>query len=112
MALGSVLFGHFEQGTPAWRRVLKLAVFLGVTALLSGTAGRTWAFVFLGALAVAGTSVHFWWCRRHSIDPWTAEPRDRFHELVGWGTSEGAQPRSPKGRWEVLSAPPDRKERR
>jgi len=41
-ALGNILFGHFEERTPKWRRVLKFFLFTGLIALISSTAGR-WA---------------------------------------------------------------------
>ncbi len=31
-----------------------------------------------------GLMFHFWWCRKHGIDPLTAEPRDKYYELRGW----------------------------
>jgi hypothetical protein len=83
-AMGGILFGHFERGTPAWRRLLKLFLFLGLTALLAATAGSAWALGWIAGMLLLGTSVHFWWCRRHGIDPWTAEPRERYEQLRRW----------------------------
>ncbi len=38
-AIGSVLFGRFEQHKPRWRRVLKQVVVLAVVLLLERYAG-------------------------------------------------------------------------
>ena len=34
-AVGSILFGHFEEHRPKWRRLLKVVVVLGVVLGLS-----------------------------------------------------------------------------
>src|SRR5262245_40663388 len=84
IAAGNILFGHFEQGLPWWRRLLKLTLYLGLTALIAAAAGRVWALAWIAATMAAGLTVHFVWCRRHDIDPWRAEPRDRYYRLRGW----------------------------
>jgi hypothetical protein len=78
----SILFGHFEQHKPAWRRLLKAAIFLGVLLGLAQTAGRAWAYGVLALLLTAAASVHFWWLSKHGINGWTGEPRDKYLALV------------------------------
>lgn len=80
-ALGCMLFGQFEQPLPKWRRVRKLGIILGGTALLAKPFGHK-SLLFIGGLAAAGGSYHVWWCRKHDIDPLTAEPYDRYVKLV------------------------------
>ena len=84
LAPASIVFGHFEEKTPKWRKLLKVAIFLGVTALLSATAGRFWALIWVFGLPALGSSVHVWWCRKHGIGVFSAKPRDRYYELRGW----------------------------
>ena len=84
LVVGLILFGRFEEETPRWRRILKDAFFIGMTALVSATAGREWAFAWIAFAGALGLSVHAWWTRRHGIGFWTAEPRDRYRELRGW----------------------------
>ena len=43
-AIGSILFGHFEQHKPRGRRVAKVFVVVGVTLLVAETAGRAAAY--------------------------------------------------------------------
>lgn len=81
MALGSILFGHFETDKPLRRRVLKLGGVIAATGLLSAAVGHA-SLIFLGALLVASLTVHFGWCRRYGINPITAEPRDKLRELL------------------------------
>lgn len=84
IAVGSIVFGHFEERTPKWRRLLKLGMLLGVTAALAATAGRPWALGFVFGLTALGSGIHFWWCHKHGIHPLSAQPRDKYYALRGW----------------------------
>lgn len=81
---GFVFFGHFEEKTARWRRVLKWVVYMTVALLLIPSVGRPWSFLVIVFPALLGVSVHLWWCRKHSIHPLTAEPRDKYYALRGW----------------------------
>ncbi len=83
-ALGNILFGHFEERVAKWRRVLKFAVVMGLTALLDAWTGRVGAWVFIVGGLTLGLTVHFVYLGRHGINPWTAEPRDKYYALRGW----------------------------
>jgi hypothetical protein len=82
-AVGNVLFGHFEEHRPKWRRVLKIALLVGLAATMAtlGLRWVTWAVV--GALALAAGYVHLWWLPSHGVNGWTGEPRERYYELLG-----------------------------
>lgn len=83
-ALGNIIFGHFEQGTAKWRRVLKMVLMTAVTAWIGASLGHAWVAAFIALAAAIGWSAHFIILRRHGIDPWTAEPRDKYYALRGW----------------------------
>lgn len=83
-AAGSVVFGHFEEGTPKWRRLTKLFGLLAVTYVVARTAGDIAAVSLVTGLSAIGLTGHFVYLKRHGIDPWTAEPRDKYHALRGW----------------------------
>ncbi|MGH7856204.1 MAG: hypothetical protein ACREQY_02665 [Candidatus Binatia bacterium] len=83
-ALGGIWFGHFELETPRWRRSLKLALFLAITLGLTAGLGLATGLGFVALASVAGLSIHFVWCRKHGIDPWTAEPREEYRRLRRW----------------------------
>jgi hypothetical protein len=82
--VGNILFGHFEERTPKWRRILKFFMFTGLIALISATAGRAWSVGFVGAIFSVVLVLHLWWLPRHGIHPFTAEPRDKYYALRGW----------------------------
>ena len=83
-AVGNILFGHFEEGTPKWRRVLKVFVVLGLTGFISATVGRPWPFVFIGVLLASALVIHAWVLPRMGINGWTAEPKEKYYKLRGW----------------------------
>jgi len=84
IAVGSIIFGRFEEGVPRWRRLLKLVLFLSVTALLSQTVSRVAALLWIFGAGVLGLSFHIWWCKRHGIGIISAEPRAKYYQLRGW----------------------------
>jgi hypothetical protein len=83
-AVGNILFGHFEEGTPKWRRVTKLFLFVGLIILITETLGRLWFYVFLAAISLAVLMIHAWWLPKHGINGWTGEPKEKYYRLRGW----------------------------
>lgn len=81
-AVGNILFGRFEEHRSRGRRLLKVVVFLGLVLAISATAGRAWAYGLLTIPLLGAVYVHAVWLPRHGINGWTAEPRDRYLELV------------------------------
>jgi hypothetical protein len=83
-AVGNIVFGHFEANTPIWRRLLKIASFVGVTALIYMTLGRPWSLIWLALPVAAAIYVHGIWLPRHGVNGLTGEPRDKYYQLRGW----------------------------
>lgn len=93
-AVGNILFGHFEEHRPKWRRLLKMVLFLAVVLGLSATVGRRWAFGFLAVPLLAAVYVHAWWLPKHGVNGLTGEPRDRYRELIARRAAKGSAHRS------------------
>lgn len=85
--LGSSIFGRFEVETPWWRLTLKWGIVILITYLVYRWIGH-WAMLVIVLLGLAGTIVHFTWCRKKGIDPWQATPRRKYYELRGWAWVE------------------------
>ncbi|MFQ5946783.1 MAG: hypothetical protein ACE5NC_11130 [Anaerolineae bacterium] len=85
--LGTSIFGRFEVETPWWRLTLKWGIVILITYLVYRWIGH-WAMLVVVVLALAGTIVHFTWCRKNGIDPWRATPRRKYYELRGWAWLE------------------------
>jgi fatty acid desaturase len=84
-AIGNILFGHFEERTPKWRRVTKVVLVLGMVAALSARFGWAWGLFPIALMLVGFFVVHLWWLpHRHGINGLTAEPKDRYYEFRGW----------------------------
>ena len=83
-AVGNILFGHFEEGTPKWRRLAKLALVMALGVAISRSFGRAWFWAFLAAMALPAIVIHAWWLPKRGINGWTGEPRDKYYELRGW----------------------------
>lgn len=81
IAVCSPSFGHFETVRPLWTRILRWLAYLAITGLLGATIGRPWTLIWALGLPLAGAAFHFLWCRKNGINPFTAEPRDRYEQL-------------------------------
>ena len=81
--VGQATFAVFEVETPAWRKILKWAIVIGLTLGLNRVVGH-WAVLLPIAAGIAGAVFHTVWCRRTGIDPIRATPRRRYYELRGW----------------------------
>jgi hypothetical membrane protein len=87
-AVGSILLGHFEEKTPKWRKLAKLAFFVLATVSLSATLGRSWALAFLGATLLFVLIIHAVWLPSKGINGWTGEPKEKYYALRGWKKKE------------------------
>jgi hypothetical protein len=83
-AVGNVLFGHFEERTPKWQRLLKMVVTLALTLAISHFFGRFWFWAFLGAMLVPVLVIHGWLLPSKGINGWTGEPREKYYAFRGW----------------------------
>lgn len=82
-AVGNVLFGHFEEHKPKWKRVAKIAVTLLLVLSISSFFGRMWSFLFLGCMAFIPLVIHTWWLPKNGVHGWTGEPKERYYALIG-----------------------------
>lgn len=81
-AVGNILFGHFEEHKPKWQRLLKVMHVTAVFVAISAFFGRAWAFGFLAVPLLGAAVIHLWWLPKHGINGWTAEPREKYYELI------------------------------
>ena len=85
VVIGMIYFGHFEEMTPKWKRVLKFIAYTTVLCLISFFFGRTWFFVVLGIMLSLVVIVHAWYLpKKKGINGLTGEPRDKYYEFRGW----------------------------
>ena len=81
---GQVVLAHFEERTPKWRKLLKLALMIALTVWISTQFGRTVYFSILGIMVLAVVVIHGWWLPSKGVNGWTGEPKERYYQLRGW----------------------------
>jgi hypothetical protein len=80
-----MVFGHFEEQTPKWRRVGKYVLILTIICLISYYFGRTVAMVFLAIPILPIFYIHGYYLpRKKGINGWTGEPKSKYYEFRGW----------------------------
>jgi hypothetical protein len=87
LMLGHLGFGRFVEYQSRGRRLLKSLVGAGILVGASVWAGRPWMYAGLAVIAVGVALVHGWWLPSRGVNGWTAEPRDRYHALMGLDAS-------------------------
>ncbi|MGH8429891.1 MAG: hypothetical protein ACREUF_05770 [Solimonas sp.] len=80
---GNIIFNNFEKHLPLWRRAAKFTVLLAVLALVGAVLGRYAFYAVLVLLTLGQIILHAWWFPRHGINGLTAEPYDKYLELIG-----------------------------
>jgi hypothetical protein len=83
LTFGHLSFGRFVEHQPRWRRMLKSVVGVGICVGTSAWLGRGAMVALLGLVVLGVLVVHAWWLPRNGVNGWTAEPRDRYHALLG-----------------------------
>ena len=84
---GTSLFARFEVETAAWKKISKWLIIDAITVGLFYIAGH-FALLFPAVMLVLGLSIHFYFCRKHGIDPIKAIPRKKYYALRGWKWEE------------------------
>ena len=82
--LGNIYFGHFEERSPKWRKVLKYVLTLMVVLSLSIFAGRMYALILLGLSVLPIIYIHGVVLPKKGINGWTGEPKARYYDFRGW----------------------------
>ena len=85
VVIGSIFFGHFEEMTPKWRRVLKFITYTTILCLISWFFGRTWFFVAIGVMLLGVVIIHAWYLPvKKGINGLTGEPKEKYYKMRGW----------------------------
>lgn len=82
--LGHIYFGHFEERSPKWRKLLKYILTLGIVLTLSIVFGRSVALLVLGLATLPVIYIHGFVLPKKGINGWTGEPKGRYYDFRGW----------------------------
>jgi hypothetical protein len=84
-AIGNMVFGHFEERTPKWRRVGKFVLTLLIIIAISFYSGRTAAMTVLALFLIPVLYIHlFYLPKKKGINGLTGEPKSKYYEFRGW----------------------------
>jgi hypothetical protein len=83
LMLGHIYFGRFADHKPRWRLLGKSIIGIAIVVATTAFAGRQWTYVLIGLIGVGLIVVHGWWLPRNGVNGLTAEPRERYYELIG-----------------------------
>ena len=83
-AIGNIVFGHFEERTPKWRRIAKLFLFMALSVAISARFGRFWFWMTFVILAIPVVFIHAVVLPRKGINGWTGEPKEKYYAMRGW----------------------------
>jgi bacteriorhodopsin len=90
LLFGHIAFGHFEEKTPRWRKLLKAVLTIAVFSLISYFFGSFWFWIALIIALIPPLVIHVWWLPKQGINGWTGEPKDKYYELRGWKIDENS----------------------
>ena len=82
--LGHIFFGHFEERSPKWRKLLKYLVTLFIIISISIYFGRMVAMITLGVTIIPIIYIHGVWLPGKGINGWTGEPKSKYYDFRGW----------------------------
>ena len=83
-ALGHIFFGHFEERTPKWRKLLKYIITTIIVLLISVFVGRIYSLGLLAIGLIPVLYIHGVLLPKKGINGWTGEPRGRYYDFRGW----------------------------
>ena len=82
--LGHIFLGHFEERSPAWRKLLKYFITVVIVIMLSIFFGRTVALIVLGVSLIPVIYIHGIVLPKKGINGWTGEPKSKYYDMRGW----------------------------
>lgn len=77
-----IVFDNFENHVPAQRRVVKLFLVVGMLTVIGILFSR---YAFWGAIVsmiIGQVYLHGWYFPKHGINSLTAEPHDKYLEVI------------------------------
>ena len=84
-AIGNIVFGHFVEQTPKWRRVSKYILTLIIIITLSYYFGRTAAMIVLSIFMLPLLYVHGYYLpKKKGINGLTGEPKSKYYDFRKW----------------------------
>lgn len=87
-----VVFNNFEKHLPIRRRVIKLAVVVGILTVIGVLGGRYFFWGIIAFMTIGQIILHGWYFPKHGINGWTAEPYDKYLATIQRMKGEKREP--------------------
>jgi hypothetical protein len=81
--LGHIYFGHFEERSPKWRKLLKYIVTLAIIICISNYAGRIYAFGLFGLALIPVIYIHGVILPKKGINGWDWRTQSQILRIQG-----------------------------
>jgi len=85
--LGHVFFGHFEERTSKYRKLLKFVFTLILISIISIYFGRLIALILFACMFIPVLYIHLILLPKNDINGWTGEPKSKYYDYRGWDTN-------------------------
>ena len=83
---GYILFGRFI--VPLWIIAGKF-LFYAIPAFILTYILEHWSLIWIVGHPLSGILAHYLWCRKHHINWFTCEPREKYLQLRPWASKDG-----------------------
>ena len=80
--IGNIVFNAFEKHLPLSRRLLKFVVTVGVLYAAGFFLGKYVLYTLLALMVMGMTILHGWWFPKQGVNGLTAEPYERYLEVI------------------------------
>jgi hypothetical protein len=77
-----LVFNNFEKHVPVQRRIIKLGMVVGVLAIIGILFGRYAFWGVITLMTFGQIYLHGWYFPKHGINGLTAEPHDKYLEVI------------------------------
>lgn len=77
-----VVFNNFEKHLPTQRRLTKLVIVNGVLAVIGILFGRVAYWGVIAVMTIGQIYLHGWYFPKHGINGLSAEPYDKYLQVI------------------------------
>lgn len=84
LLIGNILMMPFNEKASRYRKLAKTIIILILIFLIDIYFGKITAFIVLGLSIIPVLYIHAIKLPKNGINGWTAEPKNKYSEIMGW----------------------------
>ena len=93
--IGNTVFNNFEKHLSLLRRIVKGLIMLLILTVIGILMGRVVFYGLIGIMTIGQIILHAWYFPKHGINGLTAEPNDKYLDLIKKMKGSGKDKESP-----------------